>query len=422
MATAKILCAGDGCRQKITITGMNRSDVARKAEYLEGKRLCDDCHKKELQAENATQAEKNAELGMPELNGSPKQVLWAEGLRYKTVATMQGVLSNFKTLSANSRLIFLFNSIADALRQSGINKHTAQDAMDQGALLDCVLKMYDTRTDASWWIENQELGDLGLEIGAHLVNWIKAKQGKAEVRPDETTLEHQARIEAIAEATIFPDSPITQNPVLIEVSLHEVVVTIDPTIAECREVMKSSPFSRYALSNRYSVQGGTEKMGSVYDRATQIAAQLLEAKLPIRMFSEQARTKLLNADYEPYQKEWISHGLDGSIVIPHFYNDSLYTTIRKIKGSKWNAIQKRCEVPASAYEDILGFAEVHGYKVTGDVLKELEDAKQVAEMALLNPASITAKKAEQKPRRAKRPTLSKDMAPVAAADGLLDDE
>ncbi|MEY2864700.1 MAG: hypothetical protein RLY58_2407, partial [Pseudomonadota bacterium] len=276
--------------------------------------------------------------------------------------------------------------------------------------------------ESSWWIENQELGDLGLEIGAHLVNWIKDSQAKPEARPNETTLEHQARIEAIAEATIFPEQPITQNPVLIEVSLNEVVVTIDPTIAECREVMRSSPFSRHALSNRYSVQTGTEKMGCSYDRAAQIAAELLEAKLPIRMFSEQARAKLLNADYEPYQKEWIAHAVDGSIVIPHFYNDSLYTTIRKIKGSKWNRVQKRCEVPASAYEDVLGFAEVHGYKITGSVLKQLEDAKQIAEMALLNPTSITAKKAEPKPRKAKRPALSKEMAPVAAADSLLDDE
>jgi len=47
--------------------------------------ICEECKAKEREEENRRAAEANASNGLPNLNGSPKQIAWAETIRAKLV-------------------------------------------------------------------------------------------------------------------------------------------------------------------------------------------------------------------------------------------------------------------------------------------------------------------------------------------------
>ena len=76
------------CGESGEVYGRNRRDAdyqAKRAE--EAGRLCAACYARQLEAEraaeNAAAAEATAQLGLPDLTGSPKQVAWATTLRDK---------------------------------------------------------------------------------------------------------------------------------------------------------------------------------------------------------------------------------------------------------------------------------------------------------------------------------------------------
>lgn len=79
MAKATYKCPE--CGATITVTGHNRNEADRKAAYMEAQGYtCFSCKCKQEHEE----AEKKAgEMGLPALEGSPKQIAWAESIRMK---------------------------------------------------------------------------------------------------------------------------------------------------------------------------------------------------------------------------------------------------------------------------------------------------------------------------------------------------
>lgn len=76
-ATYKCPC----CGETITVVGHNRNEADRKAEYMESQGyVCFSCRCKK---ETADAEKKAAEMSLPALEGSPKQIAWAETIRMK---------------------------------------------------------------------------------------------------------------------------------------------------------------------------------------------------------------------------------------------------------------------------------------------------------------------------------------------------
>jgi hypothetical protein len=56
------------------------------SEQWAAERLCPDCYKDQKNAERAEQA---SALGFPSLNGSPKQIAWAESIRLEKISAVR---------------------------------------------------------------------------------------------------------------------------------------------------------------------------------------------------------------------------------------------------------------------------------------------------------------------------------------------
>lgn len=75
------------CGQEIMVTGCNRRDAESKAAWFaKQNRPCFECQRKAEQEAAEAQA---AELGLPSLEGTPKQVKWAETIRADFLASEQ---------------------------------------------------------------------------------------------------------------------------------------------------------------------------------------------------------------------------------------------------------------------------------------------------------------------------------------------
>jgi len=128
------------------------SDRERRIEWLEREGLCPDCYKArkdaEHAAENAAAAEANRNLSA--LEGTPKQVAWAESIRAKALASKGNQVPEHKMPA----------DLAERMKPWGL---TAEDAAERMKRLNDGLREVRSRlerqTSAKWWIDNRERVD-----------------------------------------------------------------------------------------------------------------------------------------------------------------------------------------------------------------------------------------------------------------------
>ena len=128
------------CGERGEVYGRNRRDADYQAKRAEETgRLCAACYAKQLEAEraaeNAAAAEATAQLGLPELTGSPKQIVWATTLRVKSLpelaAAVAGMLESVQRAAKDPQLatIATEDELEAAVREleDGLNVWAAEE-------------------------------------------------------------------------------------------------------------------------------------------------------------------------------------------------------------------------------------------------------------------------------------------------------
>lgn len=355
--------------------------------------ICVDCLAEEHAKENARNAQKNAEAGLPELTGTPKQIAWAETIRQKChqdfayfdlfVQHATGY-RDMSDVSASERATcdvfamgmaeYLQKSEAVISKEARLwlkNKETRQE------LLQKVIEMVWTETDSSsFWINyrtniNKELGRLMGQYVARIV---------ADTPYDDDEEQRTLMREAMIEATIYPSGPTDKLVVEVKVGGDSITLVGQPSQTLYRELVGDIGFAGAGVDTyRLTLQ---EHHGNIDDLSAELVAKFLEKGYPVRCFDEHIKQKALAGDYEPYNKRWISQTKrdDQYIVIPHFGDDILYHKIRAIRGCKWD---DACIVPIECYEDILGFAKINNYRFTKKIQALLDKEIELAEKQVL---------------------------------------
>jgi hypothetical protein len=116
-----------GHEERVDITGTNvHGERDRKAERMESK-PCRACEMSSHAATDTQAAESNSAEGMPSLDGSAKQVAWAETIRRETL---------------------------DAIASRSQHLHEA-GRDDMAEVVEFIRRHAGTITDAAWWIDNR---------------------------------------------------------------------------------------------------------------------------------------------------------------------------------------------------------------------------------------------------------------------------
>lgn len=339
---------------KLQIMGKNRRDAERYADWMMDKgHVCEKCAEKRREQENRVAAEQNAEAGLPELQGSEAQIGWAESIRSRLA----------------TKVLERIAQISDAATQPTEQAIVAE--MERGL----------RNEKASWWIDRR--GADAEELFQELAVDAKTALDRGKIAPSQSEPPKEIVAEAMAEATVRPEQEKTKTPAEITVAGNTITIDFPERREDFRELVKRQL--------GYSWQGSawqrliSPRAGTVPDRMAEAGNRILALGISVRIHDSEIRRKALEADFEPEHKRWVvlltrgAHA--GKLGLFWPYEDDLYSDAKRLPGARWS--RPYVVVPATAYDAILDFTDMHGVRLSPGAQQAIDDARQAHDAALI---------------------------------------
>lgn len=312
--------------------------------------ICPECYAKqqeELRAKkNQEAAEKSLEMELQELDGSPKQVAWANTLRIE--------------------FLDKYGKMVDAFRKDGKKEQTVKlpDStlvITEDVLLSAREWILKNKTEAKFWIETRT---------NNLVTFIKEAMDKLneEPIPEEVREEMEKEEESLI---VTPESGADKGGI-VKIYTGEQIRAVYEKDDLFREIVKELG---YVWENGAWRKIISEFTGSSLDRVAELGNKLLNAGFTVRFPDRESMEKAVDATYEPECTRWIKKASDGKLAI-HWRgrNDTLYQAARKLPGAKY--FEGAIIVPVERYSEIEDFAETMEFKISKKAAAEIELFRQ----------------------------------------------
>ena len=321
-------------------------------QYIADRRfsgLCPECYEKEINEErkrtNEEALKKAKELELPNLEGSPKQVAWANTIRNKMLSVI------------DKRIEDLQNGFVDMFTIDHLEEifNVSNDKELIDVFINVSNYICENKRKASFFIDNKETS---YEFLAEIYKEMKVKEEESLFDIDETL--------------------VSSNEIK-----HDGIVKI--IVAEnyiAAEYEKNSTFIKIAKELKFKWNGERwqrdikETTGTKEDRAAELGNKLLNEGFVISIQDEEIRNRSVKGEYESECTRWIfnSETKDKVAIKWEGWNDKVYNTAMKLPSAKYNS--GKVEVNVSHYEEIVEFAELMGFKFTKDAIKEIDNYKE----------------------------------------------
>ena len=343
-------CGHDG-RENIIGPTENRQWIADRK--FEG--LCPECWEKkkieDREKANAAAAEKAKEMELPPLEGTEKQVAWANTLRQNMINKLTSVSEKIKSEEVK---------IFDREEMKIIDEADYK-------VLEIMQYIIVNKTKASWYIDNR-----------HGVSYSKILK---EMKSVEAKREEDIPLDIDTESTVRPEKPVSEIPAEIKVLDNEVIAVYERN-DKFREIVK---FLGYEWDGAWK-RTITETTGSAIDRAAELGNKLLNAGFPVKTINNEAREKAVNGTYELECKRWIYIRQKGDYkgwfaITWDGMDDRLYNASRRLSGSKWS--KPSVVVRVRYFNEVAEFAELFGFRFTVAASDALKKAKAEIEAAAI---------------------------------------
>ena len=357
----------------------NRKWRERQAARLE-QELCSNCKQAERDAENRNAAQANAEAGYPPLEGTEKQIAWAESIRHDMLAVAEVVDEAWSTIRDDNQ-----SEWRQVLREGG-QPFVACESLLRNAVKEAGVEAREAfmralceQTSASWWID-------------HRGNYYAVVQDiAAEIKADAPDKQEDSLVarEAKQEAILRPEGEVVCDTV-IELSLAGGVILVKPPEKreDFQQVMRATGCKWDSDRRRYVFRPG-RRDGDPLDRMAEITHALVAEGFLVCLFDAEARRRALEHDFAPRQTRWI--GLDGDwLTISWQRPDDFYESARSLHGSRYK--EGRVLVPTSMADDVVDWAEENGFALDPAVSTLLENRRE----ALVNAIVLRNPKAAKK--------------------------
>lgn len=335
-------CGHEG---RIDIVGPTK-DRQRKADWkFSG--LCPECYQKYLEEErdrkNQEAAEKSAEMELPELTGTEKQVAWANTIRIKKVDIFNEGIER----------------ISKALEERGLDRIPGE-SIGIREVSDAVDHFVREHTDAKWWIEHRE-DDINLkEICKAYENHLEEVANKGvigEMKEEEKPL------------TASPDTDDKKDGVAK-------IKYKDSTLSA--EYIKNDDFIGIVKNIGYKWNGSTwekgitEYTGSVNDQAAELGNKLLLAGFTVQFPNEESKNMAVSGEFVEENDRWIKFHIKykNLAIFWKKKSDALYDAAKKLPGARWR--DGAMLVGIEFYREVLDFAETMGFSVSKTAQNEIE--------------------------------------------------
>jgi len=383
------------------------SERGRWIEWAEQNKVCHECYEKEKeearQAATQAAAQEAVENGLPPLIGSEKQVPWAERIRAEKLTEIDRLVA---PVAENTAKVMANPELLEKANRKAMEDGFA-DFADSAECLKEVVTRIKGIDSAKWWIDNRDEN-----VRHYLLEMAKkvAKEHKEAI---------PVAIDAKAEATVRPESPLTET--VAEIRVHEKSVEI--VFPEKREdfwqIVKKQ--LGYTWSGSAWTLAIGVKTGSAADRAAEAGNRLLSARFIVRIFDHSIREAAINATYEPRCDRWITRsGTDNSRFLISWggRDEMIYDAARKLKGSKYNSTAKAVAVPPEQFAEVLDFAQMYEFRLSPGAQEIADQARQRHDSAMV--AKPVQTEPQQLPQPGDKPAKLPVPEQVEVADEFKD--
>jgi len=402
MARAIVNCATEGCEGHFYANGNTRRDADYRARRMaERGWTCHDCDNREA-------AETAAASGLPELEGSEKQVAWANGLRNEAISRVGQQIAAAATMNNPEDLLGM-----------GMMREQAQLAVYIGTVgretVDGAFEEMKLQTDARYWIDGRHEApkDRLAEIVRMLADEAKASspEGKAAAAAEQ---------EAMAEATMRPPAPVSETIAEISFRDGKLYARYEERSEALNTTLKTLGFTWDPAANAWSRRYQPAMMGEVEDCLAETAHELLAGGFVVALHDPAARTKAVDRTYEPEHRRWVSLVVGGQeagkfrLLWPR--TEDFYREFRGLPGAAYRA--GACVVPVTSRDEVLDFAATHGFRLTAGAEARAAEVLEQRERGTVVDA-VARPKAEVE-RRGDAPARLAVPSDVAVDDDLAD--
>lgn len=330
-------------------------------ENVEPYRLCYECWQEQAERERRKQNEEatlaNREAGLPALQGTEKQISWAETIRKKFAD--EGDTELQKVLEMATR---------QELAGEDLERFEGQFPLYQDAYRHILMD----HTNAAWWIDNRHMS------ARRLISNAVAKLEDTQKQPPAEVIE-QAKIEA----TVRPKEPVTETVAEIKVLDNTVEVSFPERRDDFWQIIKKQ--LKYEWFGNCWRRELSALNGTAADRAAETGHRLLAAGFVVRVYDAIIRQNAVDGEYEPEITRWVMGRTNGKykgwFTISWPWGDDFYNAARAIPGSRWE--RPYVVVPPERFEEVLDFADMYGFGVSDNARRIADAARRAKEATLV---------------------------------------
>lgn len=293
------------------------------------------------------------------MEGTRKQVVWAETLRVEALTRLQ----TFIDTPGNIRLIIL------RLNYEALTPLELTEENLPPMLQEIVQYLIHEKVKAAYWINNRfnrELCNLEQLIPEYL-EWCKW------YRPEQTVSESDF---IRSDSVLSPKNP--QFPGIVEIKGNdEEISAFYEKNDRFREIIRQMD---YEWNGRCWFRRLTPYRGSFRDRAAELGNVLLKNGFTVSITDKEAREGAVNGDFSPEHKRWITKskkGLFFFIPLSSSIPREVVLNLKKIPTAAYHSGGIFLE--PSHYEELEDFAEMYGFRFdreAGELLHAYRDTLQ----------------------------------------------
>lgn len=356
-----------GCEGRVNIIGPSKDRDWKKQRAFS--KECDKCYREKLEKarelDNKRALELAKEMELPKLEGTEKQVAWANTIRQSLIDKVASFIGKGDLGSFDNEA-----------------KQRIKDINNMSVVLDYVI---DKKVSAEFWINNRE------SIKWDNIEFIFKDYIKDALPTDEEVQKKITQQDIELESIISPKEVI--KPGVVEINL------VDNTVELVYQ--KDNDFIECVRSLGYRWKGKwrkniTELTGSYKDRMAEIGNLLLNEGFSIRIYNSEIRRKAISGQFEREQERWIIFNIeeDKLWIKWEYGNNKLYNTVKKLPGSKYK--DGKMLIDIANYEVIKEFAELYNFKFTKKADEKIKCyIEKMKNVTVVNPLQIEDKGLEE---------------------------
>ena len=340
-----------GHKAPVTLYG-DAASQERKLKWCAESGLCPDCYAEQIKKDRASLiAIRKGEYDLPDLEGSEKQVKWAEKIRNAGIDLLESAISEG---SNGIALLSPFDAEKRILER--------QNAIDR------CCDMFSNVTDARFYIDNRD--------GMYSLRWLERVCKSYETMRDIGTPDLPEEFRR--EVTMIPQNPSHADVVEVVVGADYVRATY-PRNESFRAVVKKLRFD-WSGEHCAWMRKCSQFTGSAQERASELVNALLRAGFIVMCADDLVREKAESANFVPECRRWIKKSKNGGYVIRWDRDDKdFYKFAMALPGAKYSRDEGGVAVSAVHWREILDFAYIHDFKLS-EKARAVADAAKDAEI------------------------------------------